>query len=152
MSCQQTRSGLKGEEKALWEEFAAHLKRDLEPVRLESKNGMVYYMPESLPKLRGLRFLRSGLFLGEMKKKRFEPSQSLAMALRGEEYDNCLRLSIEDDRVIRYLKGETLSLTEEEAAARDGWQLVCVDGYPLGWGKKTKSTLKNKYHSGWRLV
>ncbi len=152
MSCQQTRSGLKGEEKALWEEFAAHLKRDLQPVRIESKNGMVYYMPESLPKLRGLRFLRSGLFLGEMKKKRFEPSQSLAMALRGEEFDNCLCLSVEDDRVIRYLKGETLSLTEEEAAAPDGWQLVCVDGYPLGWGKKTKSTLKNKYHSGWRLV
>lgn len=113
---------------------------------------MVYYMPESFPRLRGLRFLRSGLFLGEMKKKRFEPSQAFAMALRQEEYDNCLPLSLEDPRVVRYLKGETLTLTEEETALPDGWQLVCVDGYPLGWGKKTRGVLKNKYHSGWRLV
>lgn len=152
MSCEEIRSGLKGEEKVLWEDFASHLLRELEPERLESKNGMVYYMPGALPKLRGLRFLRSGLFVGEMKKKRFEPSQSLAMALRREQYDNCLCLTVEDERVVRYLKGETLVLTEEEAAAPDGWQLVCVDDYPLGWGKKNRRTLKNKYHSGWRLV
>lgn len=152
MSCEEIRSGLKGEEKMLWEDFAGHLLRTLEADRLESKNGMVYYMPKALPKMRGLRFLRSGLFVGEMKKKRFEPSQSLAMALRREQYDNCLCLSVEDERVVRYLKGETLVLTDEEAAAPDGWQLVCVDDYPLGWGKKSRSTLKNKYHSGWRLV
>lgn len=152
MSCEEIRSGLKGEEKMLWEDFAGHLLRELEADRLESKNGMVYYMPKALPKMRGLRFLRSGLFVGEMKKKRFEPSQSLAMALRREQYDNCLCLSVEDERVVRYLKGETLVLTDEEAAAPDGWQLVCVDDYPLGWGKKSRSTLKNKYHSGWRLV
>ena len=32
------------------------------------------------------------------------------------------------------------------------WQLVCVDGYPLGWGKLSGGTLKNKYLPGWRLV
>ena len=46
----------------------------------------------------------------------------------------------------------TLVLTDEEAAAKDGWQLVCVEDYPLGWGKKNKHNLKNKYHSGWRMV
>jgi NOL1/NOP2/sun family putative RNA methylase len=150
--CREYRGGLHGEEKTLWDAFATHLKRVFDPKRMESKNGMVYYMPEALPRLRGLHFLRSGLFLGEMKKKRFEPSQSLAMALRGEEYENCLRLSVEDERVLRYLRGETLTLTETEAAEPDGWQLVCVDGYPLGWGKKNRSTLKNKYHSGWRYM
>ena len=102
--------------------------------------------------MRGLRFLRSGLFLGEMKKKRFEPSQSLAMALKYEDYTNCLSLSVQDERVVRYLKGETLVLEGEETEAPDGWQLVCVDGYPLGWGKKNRTSLKNKYHSGWRLL
>lgn len=148
---QETRGGLKGEEKKLFETFAKNINRVFEPERLESKNGMVYYMPTELPRMRGLRFLRSGLFLGEMKKNRFEPSQSLATALSGEEYKNCLNLSSEEERVIRYLKGETLMLTETEAAAPDGWQLVCVDGYPLGWGKKNQAVLKNKYHSGWRL-
>ena len=146
------RNGLKGEEKRLFEDFARQVRRIWEPERLESKNGMIYYMPEILPRMRGLRFLRSGLFLGEVKKNRFEPSQSLAMALRSDQYDNCFRLSAQDDRVARYLKGETLTLTGQETEAPDGWQLVCVDGYPLGWGKKNKNTLKNKYHSGWRMM
>ncbi|MDD7077333.1 MAG: hypothetical protein PUI42_04280, partial [Lachnospiraceae bacterium] len=29
--------------------------------------------------------------------------------------------------------------------------LVCVNGYPLGWGKLVNGTLKNKYHPGWRM-
>jgi len=27
---------------------------------------------------------------------------------------------------------------------------VCVDGFPLGWGKVAQGTLKNKYLPGWR--
>ena len=60
----------------------------------------------------------------------------MAMALKKSEYKNCLDLSSKDERVIRYLKGETLTLTQEEAGKDNGWVLVCVDGYPLGWGKK----------------
>jgi NOL1/NOP2/fmu family ribosome biogenesis protein len=148
----ETRGGLKGEEKKLFDRFAKNLNRQFAPEKLESKQGMVYYMPSALPKMRGLRFLRSGLFLGEIKKNRFEPSQSLAMALKMEEYKNCLSFSADDERVVRYLKGETLSLTEEECKSEPGWQLVCVDGYPLGWGKRTGMVLKNKYHSGWRFM
>ena len=128
------------------------MNRKFEPERLESKNGMLYYMPHSLPQMRGLRFLRSGLFMGEMKKNRFEPSQSLAMALTMNDYQLCLNMPAEDERVIRYLKGETLTLDAGETKSKDGWTLVCVDGYPLGWGKKNKSSLKNKYHAGWRMV
>ena len=124
-SYDQRRSGLKGEEKRLFQEFAAGLAREFEPDRMESKQGMVYYMPKQLPDMKGLRFLRSGLFLGEMKKNRFEPSQSLAMALKKSEYKNCLDLSSKDERVIRYLKGETLTLTQEEAGKDNGWVLVC---------------------------
>lgn len=150
--CREIRKGLTGEEKRLFAEFEEKLNREFEPERLESKKGMIYYMPEALPQMRGLRFLRSGLFLGEVKKNRFEPSQSLAMALKPGEYKNCLNLSVSDERVIRYLKGETLVLSESETASPDGWQLVCVDGYSLGWGKKNKGTVKNKYHSGWRML
>ena len=31
-----------------------------------------------------------------------------------------------------------------------GGSLVCVDGYPLGFGKLANQTLKNKYLPGWR--
>ena len=151
-SYREVRSGLKGQDKKLFDEFCANLNREFANERLENKNGMLYYMPSQLPNMKGLRFLRSGLYLGEMKKNRFEPSQSLAMALKKEDYKNNLNLSSEDERVLRYLKGETLTLTEEEAAQPNGWQLVLVDGYPLGWGKKNNASLKNKYHSGWRMM
>jgi len=29
--------------------------------------------------------------------------------------------------------------------------LICVEEYPLGWGKLSNGTLKNKYLPGWRL-
>ena len=86
--------------------------------------------------------------MGELKKKRFEPSQALAMALDSDEYDNAVSLPADDERVLRYLKGETIELEE----AQNGFVLICVDGYPLGWGKCANGTMKNKYLAGWRLL
>ena len=103
-------------------------------------------LPEGAPATKGLRVLRSGWQLGTLKKGRFEPSQAFAMGLKKEEVQNVLDLPLSDERVIRYLKGETLEAPE----AKDGWTLVCVDGYPLGWGKTQKGRLKNKYAVGWK--
>lgn len=105
-----------------------------------------YLIPKTAGDYGKIRKLRAGLLLGEVKKNRFEPSQALAMALKMSEYRNVLNLKADDVNVIKYLKGETIE-TEEDG---QGWRLVCVDGYPLGWGKLTGNTLKNKYHAGWR--
>lgn len=137
------------EDLASFEEFRSHLKINMDTKDIESHEGMLFY-DKNIPEAKGLSFLRKGLFLGECKKKRFEPSQALAMAIRSDEYDNILNLSADDDRVIRYLKGETISA--EGSDENDGLILICVDGYPLGWGKKQRQTIKNKYHSGWRLM
>ena len=100
--------------------------------------------------IRGLRFLRTGLYLGEEKGNRFEPSQALAMALKKEDFDGTIDFSSEDERAIRYLKGETLDVEDLADASGKGWRLVCVDGFPLGWGKLAGGRLKNKYYPGWR--
>lgn len=103
-----------------------------------------------LPK--GLRYLRTGLCVGILKKGRFEPDQALAMTLQAGDYPNCLNLSAQDERVIRYLKGETISLSaEEEKKENKGWVLICADGYGIGWGKYAGGSVKNKYYPGWRL-
>ena len=68
------------------EEFLRDVDRDMEPSRIDLRGGRVYYMPEDLPSLKGIRFLRTGLLLGELKKNRFEPSQAFAMNLKKEEY------------------------------------------------------------------
>ena len=82
----------------------------MELSRIVVKDTKVFLMPEGVGRCPGLRFLRSGLYLGELLKKRFEPSQAFAMALKKEEYASVIDLSAADDRVIRYLKGETLEI------------------------------------------
>lgn len=115
--------------------------------RMEISQDKLYYIPECFPEVKGLRILRCGLYVGEIKKKRFEPSQAFAMWLSGDDYANTINLSCDDVRVTKYLKGETI-----EAEGENGWALVLVDGYPLGWGKLNNGVLKNKYLPGWRLT
>jgi len=109
----------------------------------------LYLLPEDIPDLKGLRVMRSGLLLGEIKKNRFEPSQALACALSMDEYDAVYNMDIEDEDVIRYLKCETI---EAKAEVEDGFVLVCAGGFPLGWAKAQRGTLKNKYLPGWRMM
>ena len=73
------------------------------------------------------------------------------MTLKADEFRRTISWNREDDRVIRYLKGETISLAPEEGPVK-GWCLVCVDGSPLGFAKGTGMALKNKYYPGWRWM
>ena len=160
----------KPETKALTE-FFADVSMDLNWKQVEVRKGQVYLVPEALGARKGLVFLRNGLYLGEIRKDRFEPSQSFAMALKKREYAAVIDLDYSDVRVEKYLRGETLEvddIVEQNIQMMDrgecadapqtsqkrlekGWQLVCVNGYPLGWGKLVNGTLKNKYHAGWRM-
>ena len=157
----------KPETKALTE-FFADVSMEMNWKQVEVRKGQVYLVPEALGARKGLVFLRNGLYLGEIRKDRFEPSQSFAMALKKKEYTAVIDLDYSDMRVEKYLRGETLEVddivernlqeAEEMGKAKamkkrleKGWQLVCVNGYPLGWGKLVNGTLKNKYHAGWRM-
>ena len=119
---------------------------------MDIRNGQIYYIQNRVPAGRGIPFLRNGLYFGELRKGRFEPSQSLAMALRASDYASVLDFPQADERVRRYLGGETIDVEDLPCERKKGWQLVCVDGYPLGWGKLVNGTLKNKYHPGWRMT
>lgn len=157
----------KPETKALTE-FFADVSMEMNWKQVEVHKGQVYLVPEALGARKGLVFLRNGLYLGEIRKDRFEPSQSFAMALKKKEYMAVIDLDYSDMRVEKYLRGETLDVDDIVAKnfqavseadlpkavgkrLEKGWQLVCVNGYPLGWGKLVNGTLKNKYHAGWRM-
>lgn len=122
-----------------------------DPSRFMVREDSIYYLPEGFEPAKGIRYLRTGLLVGTLKKGRFEPSQALAMALSPDTFADCISFNREDDRVIRYLKGETISLNEGEKP-RKGWVLVCVDGFALGFAKGNGMTLKNKYYPGWRWM
>ena len=108
-----------------------------------------FLLPENCPDFKGLRVVRSGLYLGDCLKKRFEPSQALAMALKPEEYKRSVSFKAEDICVEKYLRGETVDI---EDAGLNGWTLFCVDEFPLGWGKCNRGRLKNKYNPNWRKL
>ncbi len=131
-------------------EFLQSVHLPLDMSRINFRGEKVMYLPDCDCNLDGLRILRSGLLLGECKKRRFEPSQALAMALKKEQYDKCIDFSVDDPRVIKYLKGETLEVEDMVNGSLKGWYLICVNGYPLGFAKGNKTTLKNKYLAGWR--
>ena len=122
-----------------------------DPSRFMVREDSIYYLPENFEPAKGIRYLRTGLLVGTLKKGRFEPSQALAMALSPGTFEDCISFNRGDDRVIRYLKGETISLNEGEKP-RKGWVLVCVDSFALGFAKGNGMNLKNKYYPGWRWM
>ena len=122
-----------------------------DPSRFMVREDSIYYLQENFEPAKGIRYLRTGLLVGTLKKGRFEPSQALAMALSPDTFEDCISFNRGDDRVIRYLKGETISLNEGEKP-RKGWVLVCVDGFALGFAKGNGMNLKNKYYPGWRWM
>lgn len=132
-------------------DFAKDLDVDWDFTRIEVRKGQVYYVPAESAAVRGLVFLRNGLYLGEIRKDRFEPSQALAVSLKKAQYWNAIDLPADDERILHYLKGETIEIEPEEAKSPKGWQLLCVSGYPLGWGKLVNGLLKNKFLASWRL-
>ncbi len=105
----------------------------------------LYALPAGLPDLTGLRYLHPGWWLGTVKKDRFEPSHALALGLRAQDAQRVLDLHADDPALAAYLRGETLTSPGE-----DGWTLVAVDGFPVGWGKRVAGRLKSRYPKGLR--
>lgn len=144
--------GLNKEQKAAAEDFFSHVNIAYDEKRIDVRGDNLYYLPAPKYDGRGLHFLRNGLFMGEFKKKRFEPSQPFALALHAQDFDQVLDFPADDERLSRYLRGETLDVSDLIAGEkkRKGWQLVMVAGHPLGFGKLLNNNLKNKYPAGWR--
>lgn len=106
----------------------------------------LYCAPENMPSTDGLRVLRSGLHLGTFVKDRFEPSHALALSMKKEDAVISFDLSSEELTVRQYLNGQTF-----RASAQNGWCLVTVDGYSIGWGKSNNGMIKNHYPKGLRI-
>lgn len=105
----------------------------------------LYWLSGEIPDLSGLRVVHPGLWLGRVREGRFEPAHALAMALQGHQARQLVELKPGEARTSAYLRGETIA-----SAGDDGWCLITVDGYPLGWGKRVNNVIKNYYPRGLR--
>ena len=125
-----------------WQSFAKEMGLPLPEGIFLGFGDRLYLAPQGCPELKGLRVLRPGLELGELKKDRLEPAH--ALALWAKPLERTMNLSSEGPEIGQYLHGEVLPCTEK------GWCLVTVDGYSIGWGKGDGRQLKNHYPKGLR--
>ena len=125
-----------------WASFAKELEINLPEGNPVFFGQSLYLAPTEKPDLRGLKVLRPGLELGELKKDRFEPAHALALWLKTAA--NTVVLPAGSPETERYMRGEILPDHHK------GWTLVQVDGYSLGWGKSDGKVLKNHYPKGLR--
>ena len=146
--------------------FLALFQKDGEPrkpepdsrVRIERRGDRAFRYTEASERLRSkearrIEILRDGLFIGEWKKGRFEPSHPLALATDPRACADRIELASGDSRVARFLRGEEIEVSADDftkGSGPAGWKLVCADGFALGWGKVVGARLKNKIPAGWR--
>ena len=121
------------------EDMAAWIKNS----RLVMFGEQLYRLPDMEVDIKGLKVQRAGLHIGEFKKQRFEPSHSLALALKLNDAKNVVKLTCDNPQTIGFFNGQSVMLSDEQAAeCKKGWALVCVDGYPAGWGKVNGAQVK----------
>ena len=134
-------------DETILEDMAAWIKNS----RLVMFGEQLYRLPDMEVDIKGLKVQRAGLHIGEFKKQRFEPSHSLALALKLNDAKNLVKLTCDNPQTIGFFNGQSVMLSDEQAAeCKKGWALVCVDGYPAGWGKVNGAQVKNHYPKGLR--
>ncbi len=140
------RLNLTADQRSLWQIFQKeHLKVELKG-DLQTFGDQLYLLPLGLPDLSKVKIARNGLHLGTFKKKRFEPSFALGLALQPSEVRNKLELSQQDFEV--YVGGETLQIKE---SLPNGWYQLIIHGNGLGFAKLANQTLKNYFPKGLRF-
>ena len=125
-----------------WSAFAQDLGITLPAGKAAAFGQSLYWVSEEMPDIRGVKVIRPGLELGEMKKDRFEPAHALALWLQDASVTQ--KLAADSAEIKAYMHGETIS------SSAKGWCLVQVDGYSIGWGKGDGKVLKNHYPKGLR--
>lgn len=128
-------------------EFSSHALEDHSFLHLFLAGKQLYSLPAEAFDLRGIKVVRAGLHLGEFKKNRFEPNHALALAAIGPLARSTYNLDSHGQEWFHYLEGGTIQTGQDR-----GWILLTIDGFPLGWGKEAKGTIKNFYPKGLRIL
>ena len=98
------------------------------------------YIPE-LPDMKGIRAVRIGLHLAEVKGKVAIPDHAAALCFRTPEMKT---VDLDPEEALKYMAGETIRREAE------GWMLLRCRGLMIGWGKGSEGMIKNHYPKGLR--
>lgn len=126
-----------------------HLQRfineTLTSIKLDNKSllqvdDQLYRLPTACPSFGSLRIRRPGQYLGRVKRSHFQPAHAWALSLHQSQVQRTINLPVDSSELQSYLRGETLP-----TAAGNGWTLLTVNQFPLGWGKVVQGHCKNHY-------
>jgi NOL1/NOP2/sun family putative RNA methylase len=131
----------------LFTSFWQHTLTSPPPETLHQFGSYLYQLVPGLPSLQGLKQLHPGWWLGTLKTGRFEPSHALALGIPASLAQRTHDLAVDDPQLLAYLRGSSLPCPGEA-----GWLLITVNGYPLGWGKRSGGVIKNAYPRGLRWL
>jgi NOL1/NOP2/fmu family ribosome biogenesis protein len=132
----------------LMDEFAGeNLKISFEEQLIEVSGSYIYQLPIEAPDTIGLKVIHPGWWLGTIHNDYFTPSHSLAMGILSDHAMQVLGLQHDDQQLSAYLTGESFTSIGE-----NGWVLVTIDDFPLGWGKRVQNVIKNYYPHGLRRL
>ncbi len=134
----------KSDKVPVFETFQEQLRLPAGQIRL-LKDGRVLLLPAMPFPFDGVKLVRAGLLLGELRGSRFEPAHALAMAGKETPFYRTCALSF--DEAMRYLRGETLQRDAEK-----GYGAATFAGHALGLYKASDGMLKNHYPKGLRLL
>ena len=99
-------------------------------------------LPEGCPSVQGVKVLRAGLHVGQLRGKLFFPDHAWALAAQPPELPH---VELSREEAAKYQAGEELAA--ENGA---GFVLACYGGLTLGWGKVSEGRMKNHYPKGLR--
>ena len=103
-----------------------------------NNNNHLYCLPSNILDMTGIRVLRFGLYLGELKGKHFVPSHDLALATAPKDWKKVIEIDENDYNA--YKKG--LSLSTDTS---NGYALLSYNNYGCGLGKVVNGVVKNHY-------
>lgn len=106
-------------------------------------NGNPVYFTPDFPVKDGTAF-SCGITIGELKKNYIQPHHQFFMVL-GDSFKRKIDLTLNDERLKKYLHGEEIS-----AQCENGWAVVTINGCSLGGVKVVNGVAKNHYPKGLR--
>lgn len=113
--------------------------------RLIKRGELISMVPKDLVIPKSSVF-SAGVCLGEIRGKNLFPHHHFFSAY-GRLFKRRVDLSRDDGRVLKYLRGEEISVD----TAASGFCAVCYEGAPLGGGKISLCVVKNHYPKGLRI-
>ena len=104
------------------------------------------YFESSILQLASQLYIKkAGVSVGELKGKDFIPAHELAVSYLP--LDTFNTIDLDKEQALAYLRRADFNCNGEK-----GWNLMCYNGFGLGWAKILPNRMNNYYPQEWRIL